>query len=281
LHPNPGRNPFLLRQKQCQWIDGPPLLCENAAILHRLSAVEQPFAQEDMKYSLTIERPRPFFAELPYYLWGEVNYDSEGDCSKPTARDWTWIELTRRDTDEHIEITSEGLEWKVIADDPIAARTAILLRERCSAISELPEPEGHIGDWDSGRASARARRVAEEFSSPKLEPFDSHLFWGSWKWIGGFATESAWVGRYIMHSILTSDPRGVNLCVEWLRNGTFNEAQSKALRYALSELTGESLSTDRDWIKWYDGSLFRKEARLKYPAPDFKAWHDELQREYN
>lgn len=236
-----------------------------------------------MEYSLTIERPRPYFAELPYYLWGEVNYDSEGDCSKPTAQDWTWLDLARRDrnNDDHIQITSEGSTWRVIADNPAAARTAIFLHERCSAVSVSPKPESQLGDWDCERASARARQVAEEFSSPKLKPFDSHLFWGSWKWVGGFATHSAWVGRYIMHSILTSDPRGVNLCVQWLRDGTFNEAQSESLRYALSELTGEAFLTDRDWIKWYDGGFLQKGAKLRYPVPDFNAWRNELQRQYN
>jgi hypothetical protein len=42
--------------------------------------------------------PLPFFAEYPYYLWGEVNYDSEGDCKRPTDRAWTRLELANRAT---------------------------------------------------------------------------------------------------------------------------------------------------------------------------------------
>jgi hypothetical protein len=35
-------------------------------------------------FDLFITDPRPYFAEIPYALWGEVNYDSEGDCGRPT-----------------------------------------------------------------------------------------------------------------------------------------------------------------------------------------------------
>jgi hypothetical protein len=40
-------------------------------------------------HRLRLTEPRPFFAEVPYYLWGQVNYDSEGDCKSPTDREWT------------------------------------------------------------------------------------------------------------------------------------------------------------------------------------------------
>ena len=32
----------------------------------------------------------PFFAEAPYFLWGEVNYESEGNCRRPTNRSLWW-----------------------------------------------------------------------------------------------------------------------------------------------------------------------------------------------
>jgi hypothetical protein len=59
------------------------------------------------EYKLRITNDRPFFAELPYYLWGQVNYDSEGDCRTPLDRNWKWMELTHRETDEHLDIASE------------------------------------------------------------------------------------------------------------------------------------------------------------------------------
>jgi hypothetical protein len=208
-----------------------------------------------------------------------VNYDSEGDCKFPTDREWTWIEITNRETKDAIEISSQGENWKVTGEDPIAARTAMLLIERCSATVE-PSPNDRWGSWDDEKALARAVRVAEEFSSPKLKIFDSHIFWGSWKWIGWFATDCTWAGRWIMLSVLRDDARGVNLCIEWLKHGTFNEAQSNALRHALHELAGEAFNTDADWIKWYEGGWLKKGAKIRYPEPDFNAWLSELKEEY-
>jgi hypothetical protein len=46
----------------------------------------------------------PFFAEAPYFLWGEVNYDSEGNCPRPTDRSWTELELTNRQTHEQVSV---------------------------------------------------------------------------------------------------------------------------------------------------------------------------------
>lgn len=56
---------------------------------------------------ITVERgsePLPFFAEYPYYLWGEVNYDSDGGCERPTDRAWKWLELKNRDSRERLTI---------------------------------------------------------------------------------------------------------------------------------------------------------------------------------
>ena len=77
-----------------------------------------------MNYELEIKSPRPYFAEIPYYLWGAVNYDSEGDCKYPTDTDWTWLELTNRETDEFLEITSDEDRWYVSGQGTAAARAA-------------------------------------------------------------------------------------------------------------------------------------------------------------
>lgn len=135
------------------------------------------------------------------------------------------------------------------------------------------EPIDLLRDWDHEKAAARAARVREEFERPELRPFDvGHLFWGSWKWVGWFATEFTWVGRWIMHSVVANDARAVYLCVEWLRNGTVAEEQSQALRYALSRLTGRSFATDKAWVDWYD----RDGGAQQYPEPDFDQWHADL-----
>jgi hypothetical protein len=38
-------------------------------------------------HRLRLPGPRPFFAEVPYYLWGQVNNDSAGNCKSPMDRD--------------------------------------------------------------------------------------------------------------------------------------------------------------------------------------------------
>jgi hypothetical protein len=115
------------------------------------------------------------------------------------------------------------------------------------------------------------------FERPELEPFaEGHLFWGCWKWIGYFGTKFTWVGRWIMDSVLTGDTRAVNLCTEWLREGTVAEGQSMALRYALERLTGLSFPTDEEWVSWYNDGPGKDE----YPEPDFDAWHRDLRARY-
>ncbi len=224
-------------------------------------------------YRLRLTGPRPFFAEVPYYVWGQVNYDSEGDCKSPTDRDWTVLELTNRDTEESLFARGEADGWEVSGDDPAAARAALFLRDRCQGEWVGEPPAGALQGWDGERASARAARVCEEFERPELRPFDvGHLFWGSWKWVGWFGTEFTWVGRWIMHSVVASDSRAVCLCVGWLREGPAAERQSQTLRYALHRLTGLSFATDREWVDWYDHGGGARE----YPEPDFQQWLADL-----
>lgn len=217
--------------------------------------------------------PRPFFAEIPYYLWGQVSYDSDGDCTSPTDRSWTWLVLTNRETRERLEITSQEDTWEVSGEDPCAARTALFLASRCGGEWISPPPSEQVRESDHEAAIARAVRVQAEFEKPELRPFDAgDLFWGSWKWVGWFATEFTWVGRWIMHSVVTNDARAVNLCVDWLRDGTVAEQQSQALRYALGRLTGRSFATDKEWVEWYEmgGGVAR------YPEPNLEQWYAEL-----
>ncbi len=224
-------------------------------------------------HRLRLTEPRPFFAEVPYYLWGQVNYDSEGDCKSPTDREWTWLDLTNRESREHLDSSSQGDSWEVTGDDPLAARAAHFLASRCCGEWIGSAPVVQLQGWDHERAAARAARVREEFERPELRPFDvGHWFWGSWKWIGWFATEFTWVGRWIMHSVVTDDTRAVNLCAGWLQHGTVGEQQSQALRYALGRLTGRSFATDREWVDWY----FAGGGIREYSEPDFKQWHADL-----
>src|SRR5690349_5885374 len=110
------------------------------------------------EYSLRITNDRLFFAELPYYVWGQVNYDSEGDCKTPLDRRWTWIELSNRDTGEHLDITSDGDEWTISGPDPVAARVAFFMQQRCNAAILGVPPKSHLQEWSHSEGAARASK---------------------------------------------------------------------------------------------------------------------------
>ena len=226
-------------------------------------------------YHLQIAEQRPFFAELPYYLWGEVNYDSDGDCARPTDCNWTHMYVKNRDTGDVVEFGSEGTDWTVSGPEPHAQKAALFLVYRSAASPKEHLPLA-VDSADHEAGIARAKKVADEFGSPQLKLFDSHLFWGSWKWIGWFATEFTWVGRWIMHSVVRNDPRAISLCIDWLRQGTCSKEQSAALRDALRQLTGAAFEEDAKWLKWYDGGLLSRGQKAKYPEPDFQAWLADL-----
>jgi hypothetical protein len=229
------------------------------------------------EYQLRIANPRPYFAELPYYAWGRVNYDSMGDCRNPLDRHWTWMSLTNRDTREHVDVASQKDVWTVSGDDPAASRIAFFLHDRCSAVWRPPTCSPEMSDWNHGQAAARASLVAQTFENDLLAPFAvGHIFWGNWKWIDWFSTEATWVGRWIMDAVIRNDPRAVNLCIYWLREGTCHESQSAALRYALSRLTGLACATDKQWIRWYD----KAGGNAVFPEPDINAWFADLKAIY-
>jgi hypothetical protein len=224
-------------------------------------------------YKLRIEAPRPFFAELPAYLWGRVNYDSDGDCETPLDRSWTGMTVENRNTEETIDLSSDGATWTVSGPDPAAARMACFLVARCAGHALDGAPEKNVGDWDHAAALARADRVRREFENPLLAPFGvDHGFWGSWKWIGWFGTDFTWGGRWIMDAVVRGDARAVSLCIDWLRGGTVMKSQSAALRHALRHLTGLAHDTDAAWIRWYDD----EGGRDAFPQPDMDAWYRDL-----
>lgn len=219
-----------------------------------------------------VENEKPFFAEFPYYLWGEVNYDSEGDCVVPTDRNWNYLFVQNRETCETFEIVGQDSILEIKGDsEKLEMKVAKFLIARCNG--KLLEGVVELDSWDHEAANKRTERIQLDFNNTILKPFDSHLFWGSWKWTGCFATEFTWVGRMIMNSLLISDKRAVILCIDWLRAGTFNREQSDALRYALNLFTGCTFATDDEWIKWYDQT-----GNEKFPEPDFNLWMEELKR---
>lgn len=235
--------------------------------------------QHMSEYKILISSPRPYFAEIPYALWGEVNYDSEGDCKRPTDQNWAELEVTNRESQQKVVTTSTNNEFQIESDAPeIAARTAVYLLERCSGKIIGDDPRGNVGHWSYNEARGRTARVRAEFPRPELKPFDSDLFWGSWKWVGWFATEFTWVGRWIMNSLLVNDTRAVYLCIDWLKQPPVHPDQRAALRYALKALTGRQFLTDKEWIKWYEGGWFQSSGKKIYPVPDLDKWLADLKR---
>lgn len=229
-----------------------------------------------MELRVHITTNRPYFAELPYYLWDDPNYNSEGDCRRPTDQRWKNLSVSNRDTGEWVDITGQYIDYTIKSDDEqLVYRTALFLQERCDAVFypvELP-----LTAWDHEAAMKRTLAIRADFENPKLKPFDDHVFWGSWKWTGKSGSDFTWVGRWIMYSLVNNDTRGVALCADWLRGGTYNETQSKALRYALEQLTGKTFATDKAWSVWYYGPDEEGvgEGQFLYPMPDIKAWYAE------
>jgi len=173
-------------------------------------------------------------------------------------------------------VAGQADDWTIKGEAPLAARACLFIATRCRAEWMGDFPDQELQGWDHEQALTRAARVRTEFERPELRPFDvGHLFWGSWKWIGWYATEFTWVGRWIMHSVVTGDKRAVNLCIGWLRHGTFSGKQSEALRYALNRFSGHSFGTDKEWVHWYDQSGGSQE----YPKPDFDRWLSDLKAE--
>jgi hypothetical protein len=206
-----------------------------------------------------------------------VNYDSEGDCKRPTDRDWTWLELGNRVTGESLAVYQEDDAWSIDGDETTMVRAQMFLRDRCGAICEVKNVDPST--WNHQAAMVRSAKVAAEFEQPVLAPFDMHLFWGSWKWIGWFSTDLTWVGRWIMHSLVRKDPRAIPLCVEWIRTTSFPE-QAKALSYAIAQLSGEPDRSPAAWLRWYNGTWFKKGAKQRFPDPDFDSWLSEMKREF-
>jgi hypothetical protein len=186
--------------------------------------------------------------------------------------------LQHRGTREVVDVRQENDEWLVAGEDETSARLARFLIERSGGTPD-PSLTASAGYWDHAAAVARTLPVRSEFEQVVLAPFDTQLFWGSWKWIGWYATEFTWVGRWIMHSVVRNDPRAIELCIDWIKITRFPE-QAAALSYAVQRLSGEPARSPREWVRWYEGGWFSKGAGQRFPKPDINAWLKELQHQY-
>jgi len=180
---------------------------------------------------MRIERgtgPLPFFAEYPYYVWGEVNYKSEGNCQRPTDRAWTELAIKNRDSGESLAIAVRDGEIEI--DGPSAALAAALTATRTGSTVALP--------LDHGERIARADRVARQFFDPNLAAFDSFGWWGGWKWIDAFATEFTAGLRVVMQSVHERrivDPEVLPFLTAW-RSEPPQEFHETGVAFALAFL---------------------------------------------
>src|SRR5579859_899103 len=232
---------------------------------------------------------RPYFAEVPYFLWGPADYASSGDARHPTDREWRELSLVNRATGAPVEIgPAPGAGRRVILalralDPTLAVRAAYFLTWRTDGqttsggdapLETYTDMAARLEGWDHPAAIARSVRVRRSFGRAELLPFDDMTFWPSWKWIGVPPVARTRVGRWIMDSVLRKDPRAVYLCIEWLRRGTSSPVQTDALRYALHHLTGREFPLAAEWIAWY-----AREGLAAYPKPDFAAWWADVEHE--
>jgi hypothetical protein len=123
--------------------------------------------------------PLPFFAEYAYYLWGEINYDSDGNCKRPTDQGWTELHVQNRRTRERLRVHCTATE--VVFEGPSAELAAALTATRSGAVTHSSE--------DHARRIADADRVRAQFLDPNLAAFDSFGWWGGWKWVGEFSSD--------------------------------------------------------------------------------------------
>lgn len=194
--------------------------------------------------------PLPFIAEYPYFLWGEVNYDSEGDCSQPTDRAWRHLYLALRPHGPVVHISPvetapetqgrAGLEVGGDLQHEVWLAAYLTALRTDGAVSD-PEtgasiPLDTLLGWvgDVAPRLAAADRIRAMFLDPKLAPFDSHSWWGGWKWVGEFSTDWTSGLRAIMNAVQTGHA-DAELC-DWMRREKPKPFHRDGWMYALRVL---------------------------------------------
>ncbi len=128
--------------------------------------------------NILIRTKRPYFAEFPYYLWGDVNYDSFGNCKFPTDRYWTKLCVQNRNTFESFEIEGQGTIFQIKTKSrELEKKIAKYLVARCDA--KLQGETFEITDWDFDIAVKRTEKIIADFGNIILQPFDNYFFWGA------------------------------------------------------------------------------------------------------
>src|SRR5690349_15495894 len=86
----------------------------------------------------------PYFAEVPAFCWGNVDYTFETDAAYPTDREWRRLALVNRATGGRVSITPADAARRrpvlaVSASDPdLAARATYFLLWRTDGRAQEP-----------------------------------------------------------------------------------------------------------------------------------------------
>jgi hypothetical protein len=113
-------------------------------------------------YTLYLTAIRPYFWEIPNALWGEVDFDSDGNCREPNDREWTELTVINRDTGERVDVDILGTGTEFIVkskDQQLAARAATYLMERSGASPMGEDPRLAVGVWTFDEAYARTAKL--------------------------------------------------------------------------------------------------------------------------
>ena len=189
----------------------------------------------------------PYFAVLPYYLWGEVNYNSDGDCLNPLDRMWTYLDVYDR---------SNKSNYFVI--NVIKNRTKLIVKGDGDSVKKIYE---FFSNSPNEKAMKRVLAVNYCFEHPAVKKFNNHTFWGSWKWIGTMSSDFTITGRWIMLDAMRNSTQGVWVASSWLSHAKINNIQEQviALSMHIKEVCSLSGLSDR-----------------KYYEPDSDEWENDL-----
>ncbi len=189
----------------------------------------------------------PFFAEYPYFVWGPVNYDSDGDCKRPTDRAWTWLHVRNRMTaGDEFDVSPLAGEHEHLLEVTGSREESCLLAARLTALRtggvllDAPPPDPS----DVQARLALADRVRRMFVNPDLAPFDTHGWWGGWKWFGENCTEFTAGLRQLMNMVEArqADAEDIRWLREWWDTPPF-DFHRDGVRHALRLLTGVDPAT--------------------------------------
>ncbi|MBI2930836.1 MAG: hypothetical protein HYY16_04230 [Planctomycetes bacterium] len=212
----------------------------------------------------------PFFAEFALFCWGPVDYESQGDCARPTDRRWSWLELRGRAgqdrvlvfKQEHpeapekfphplrVQATSSRLVWLAAYFAMRSTPALAFLRRRGHMTGFGALGEQLLGDVNLEDRWERGRPLRGQFESEVLRPFDSMAWWGGWKWYGDFASAGSLPLRRIMRAVLADDRSVLPQVLAAVEEGIAPERREGYL-HAARQLTGASFSTEEECLEWW------------------------------